>query len=156
MSLATDIITSLGGASAVALGVSKVWAWWTARDAAKLAAEAAASQTRAAADAKVAEARAATESVTLDKLLALHESQTAQAESRAEKAAERGAAMTAALTAVTASINGLAESVDDHTEASTHAREAMASAVSDVKASQARLEAQQAEMLAILRATRPS
>ena len=140
MSAVSDILTSLGGASALALGASKVWSWWTTRDAAKLAAETRASEAKTAADADAT-----------TRLLAAYEMQAAQAERRATDAADGRAAVARALTDVAHASMEQAKAIDDHTAASRESREHMADIVGDIRASLARLEAQHAEILTALR-----
>lgn len=144
MSAVADVLTSLGGASAIALAASKVWQWWAARDAAKLAAETDAAKAKTAADADAT-----------TRLLAAYEAQATQAERRATDAAEGRAAVARALTDVAHASMEQAKAIDDHTAASRESREHMANTVGDIRASLARLEAQHSEILAVLRG-RPS
>lgn len=162
MSAVSDVLTSLGGASALALGASKVWSWWERRDAAKLAAEANAAKAKAdteatklAAEADAARAKTAADADATTRLLAAYEEQAKQAEKRATDAAEGRAAVARALTDVAHASMEQARAIDDHTAASRESREHMADVIGDVKASLARLEAQHGEILAALRG-RPS
>lgn len=141
---ATEVITAasalVGGTAGLGLAAREVWRWYTARDAATLAARAKAT----------ADASAAASSERADVVSILRE-QASQAEARATVAADGRAQVAGAiastgtaLAAVSASVDRAAAAISDHDrrEADTTSR---------VLAQLTRLEAQHAEILAHLR-----
>lgn len=132
MSAVADVLTSLGGASAIALAASKVWQWWAARDAAKLAAET-----------DAAKADAASRSAERTDIVSVLREQAASAEKRATDAAEGRLRVAEGLTSAGAAMRDLAAGVDRAADAiEDHDRREADS--------QARVDTQLARVLALL------